>query len=64
MQNRGDEEFLGSNILQILFISLIAEFAHTLAYLCVRNLTGIQVHTAFWEGVTLSHRVKYSCHYL
>ena len=56
MQNRGVEEFIATNILQIFFISLFAEFPHPLTYLCVRNLTGIQVSTAFREGVTLSHR--------
>ena len=56
MHNRGDEEFIASNSLQFFFISLFAEFAHPLTYLCVRNLTGIQVSTVFREDVTLLHR--------
>jgi hypothetical protein len=30
------------------------------SYLCVRNLTGIQVSTAFWEGVALLHRFGFN----
>ena len=56
MHNRGDEEFIASNSLQFFFICLFAEFAHPLTYLCVRNLTGIQVSTVFREGVTWLHR--------
>ena len=44
MQDRVDEELIASNVLQFVFKSLFAEFSYPCAYLCVRNLTGIQ-HT-------------------
>ena len=48
-------ESLASNILQFFFKSLFSDFSFPVAFIPVRNLNGIQVNNAFWEGVELLH---------
>ena len=52
-------ESLASNILQFFFKSLFSDFSFPVAFIPVRNLNGIQVNNAFWEGVELLHSFRF-----
>jgi hypothetical protein len=39
---------------------LFSDFVFPCAYLAVKNLTGIQVSNAFWEGIHLLHRFGFN----
>ena len=53
----GDQ--IATNILQF-FLKFVFRFAFPCAYFAVKNLTGIQVSNAFWEGIYLLHRFGFN----